>query len=172
VSARSLRAVYREGAARVEASLSLRDGALEGHLVCDGERREVSARVEALGPEHWRLTVGERTVRATVARAGDVVWVCIDGECHELRREEPGGAAPQGGGEEPHAASPMTGTLAKVAARAGERVAAGAELFVVEAMKMEYVVRAPREVLVAEVRAAVGAQVRQGEVVVVYGERA
>jgi acetyl/propionyl-CoA carboxylase alpha subunit len=170
VSARSVRAVYVSGAARVQASLSLRDGALEGHLVRGEERREVNARVEALGPSRWRVTVGGREVRATVARAGDAFWVCVDGECHELRREEPGGRASHGGGEEPHAESPMTGTLVKVAVKEGEAVAQGAELFVVEAMKMEYVVRAPREVRIVAVRAAPGAQVRQGEVIVVYGE--
>jgi len=170
VSARSLRAVYASDAARVEVSLSLADGALEGHLVRGEERREVKARVEALGPSRWRVTVGGREVRATVARAGDALWVCVAGECHELRREEPGARASHGTGEEPHATSPMTGTLAKVAARAGERVVAGAELFVVEAMKMEYVVRAPRDIRIAEVRVAAGAQVRQGDIVVVYAE--
>jgi len=64
----------------------------------------------------------------------------------------------------------MTGTLAKVTVAPGEAVSAGAELFIVEAMKMEYVVRAPRDVIVAEVRGAVGAQVEQGGVVVTYAE--
>jgi biotin carboxyl carrier protein len=62
----------------------------------------------------------------------------------------------------------MTGVLAKVVVAAGDRVAEGDELFVVEAMKMEFSVKAPRAAVVTEVKGARGAKVALGEVVVVF----
>ena len=83
-------------------------------------------------------------------------------------RSGPGARAAAGGSDEDFATSPMTGTLAKLSVEPGTAVAEGGELFVVEAMKMEYVVKAPRDVMVAEVRGSVGGQVDQGAVVVTF----
>ena len=58
------------------------------------------------------------------------------------------------------------------AVAAGQAVAAGATLFVVEAMKMEFAVKAPRAVTVAEVRRRAGEKVALGEVVVTFREGA
>jgi len=69
---------------------------------------------------------------------------------------------------DPFAASPMTGVVRKVLVRPGESVAAGATLFVVEAMKMEFTVAAPRDVVVDEVRAAEGARVDIQQVIVTF----
>ena len=63
--------------------------------------------------------------------------------------------------------APLTGTVVSVAAGTGDLVAAGDELLVIEAMKMEHEVRAPAAGLVREVPAAVGATVTAGDVLVV-----
>ena len=52
--------------------------------------------------------------------------------------------------------APMPGRVVLVKASAGQAVAAGTELLVMEAMKMELTVRAPREGIVAELRAVAG----------------
>ena len=62
----------------------------------------------------------------------------------------------------------MTGTLMALHAEVGAAVAEGEPLFVVEAMKMEYVVRAPRDVVVASVDGAVGGAVQIGQAVVTF----
>jgi 3-methylcrotonyl-CoA carboxylase alpha subunit len=52
--------------------------------------------------------------------------------------------------------APMPGRVVVVKARVGDRVTAGQELLVIEAMKMELGLKAPRDGIVAEVRAAAG----------------
>jgi 3-methylcrotonyl-CoA carboxylase alpha subunit len=52
--------------------------------------------------------------------------------------------------------APMPGRVVLVKARPGDRILAGQELLVIEAMKMELAVKAPRDGVVAEVRAAEG----------------
>ncbi|WP_062356076.1 acetyl/propionyl/methylcrotonyl-CoA carboxylase subunit alpha [Pseudoxanthomonas mexicana] len=53
-------------------------------------------------------------------------------------------------------AAPMPGRVVLVKAQPGDAVTAGQELLVMEAMKMELAVKAPRDGVVAEVRAAAG----------------
>jgi len=52
--------------------------------------------------------------------------------------------------------APMPGRVVLVRAKPGDRVSAGQELLVLEAMKMELALKAPRDGIVAEVRAAAG----------------
>ncbi len=64
-------------------------------------------------------------------------------------------------------ASPLAGTLVRVDVEAGEVVAEGTRLAVVEAMKMETPLRAPFGGTVTEVRMPAGSPVAAGQVVVV-----
>src|ERR1700683_550821 len=63
--------------------------------------------------------------------------------------------------------APFTGTVLSVAVAAGDGVASGAELLVIEAMKMEHLVRAQTAGLVRSVPVTVDATVAEGTVLVV-----
>jgi 3-methylcrotonyl-CoA carboxylase alpha subunit len=66
--------------------------------------------------------------------------------------------------------SPMHGKLVALMVKPGDAVARGQKLAVVEAMKMEHALAAPRDGVVAEVIGEVGAQVGEGARVVVLAE--
>jgi 3-methylcrotonyl-CoA carboxylase alpha subunit len=172
VSGRGLHRTWRDGDRVHVADLRLEDGRLTGRLAGPAGEVPVDALVRRTGPDAVRVQMGGRAHRAVLARRGRTVWVAMDGQVHELVAEEAGegGQAPEG--REPFAVSPMTGVVVKVNVAPGERVAAGAELLVVEAMKMEYPVRAPREATVSRVEAAVGARVSQGAPLVRFEEEA
>jgi acetyl/propionyl-CoA carboxylase alpha subunit len=63
--------------------------------------------------------------------------------------------------------APMNGTVVRVLATAGDAVAAGQALVVLEAMKMEHQVRAPADGRLTELRVSVGEAVDQGMVLAV-----
>jgi biotin carboxyl carrier protein len=63
--------------------------------------------------------------------------------------------------------SPMPGRVVKILVRAGERVPAGHAVVVVEAMKMENELRAPRGGTVREIRCSEGTAVEAGQDLVV-----
>jgi 3-methylcrotonyl-CoA carboxylase alpha subunit len=66
--------------------------------------------------------------------------------------------------------SPMHGKLVALMVQAGDAVTKGQKLAIVEAMKMEHALVAPRDGVVAEVIGDVGAQVGEGARVVVLAE--
>ena len=66
--------------------------------------------------------------------------------------------------------SPLQGTIVLARVAAGDTVSAGAELIIIESMKMEHVVSAPTAGTVAEVLVAPGEQVAKGQPLVALGE--
>jgi len=65
-------------------------------------------------------------------------------------------------------AAPMPGKVIAVMAKAGEQVAKGTPLLVLEAMKMEHTISAPADGLVKDVRCAPGEQVLEGFELIVF----
>ena len=99
----------------------------------------------------------------------DVGW--IDAHAAELAAdsagEPPDGDTGEPSGDGGAVRAPLARTVVAVAVAPGDPVAAGDELLVIEAMKMEHEVRAQAPGLVREVAAAVGATVTAGDVLVV-----
>jgi len=61
----------------------------------------------------------------------------------------------------------ITGVVFQVAAKAGDRVGAGDAVIVLESMKMEIPVEAPRAGVVKEIRVQEGQTVQEGDTVAV-----
>ncbi|RHY26288.1 hypothetical protein DYB32_007763, partial [Aphanomyces invadans] len=119
----------------------------------------------------FKLTVGNETFTGTaVVLKHDVHLFCNDGTLayeYKLRVPEPsydshgtsaGGAA--------SLVTPMPGKVIKVMAKAGDTIVADQPLLIMEAMKMEHVLRAPRDGQVAEMNCEVGDFVSDGHVLV------
>lgn len=70
--------------------------------------------------------------------------------------------------QEKHVESPMPGKILQVMVSPGAEVSEGDSLLVLEAMKMENVIRAPRAGIIEEVQARVGEAVEKAAVLVTY----
>ncbi|MCE8459282.1 acyl-CoA carboxylase biotin carboxyl carrier protein subunit, partial [Rhodovulum sulfidophilum] len=113
-----------------------------------------------LAPEGWRI---EGALPGAVLRAGGAIHVFAgaDGSFSFTPVDPLDRAAAAGAGADVIEA-PMPGLLKTLAVSEGEHVAMGQPLAVLEAMKMEHMLAAPRAGIVAEVLAAPGAQVEAG----------
>ena len=133
-------------------------GSVDGRPVAFGHRATTSD-----------VFIGGVRTRVFVQQRGGRLLLSIGGRAFEFERVE-SGVATSGALEafDPFAVSPMTGLVTKVHVAKGARVAKGAPLFAVEAMKMEYVVKADREVVIAEVKVAAGARIAVNEVGVTF----
>jgi 3-methylcrotonyl-CoA carboxylase alpha subunit len=92
---------------------------------------------------------------------GDACLVLRDGRQTEVRLVGLA-ASDQAGGGDGTVKAPMHGKLAALFVAPGDKVAKGARLAIVEAMKMEHPLVAPFDATVEKVGAEVGAQVAQG----------
>ena len=61
----------------------------------------------------------------------------------------------------------ITGVVFQITSKAGDKVAAGDAVIVLESMKMEIPVEAPRAGVIREIRVAEGQTVQEGDIVVV-----
>ncbi|MFD7591794.1 acetyl/propionyl/methylcrotonyl-CoA carboxylase subunit alpha [Kitasatospora sp. NPDC059812] len=146
--------------------------------------REVELRLGA-GPVHraratrtadrLHLTVDGLQTTFTLATdaapglaAGPVTWLGIEGDAWSLHAHDPVGERAAGTAAH-HGAltAPMPGTVTVVKTTTGETVRKGQPLLVLEAMKMEHVIAAPHDGVVAELRATAGATVAMEELLVV-----
>ena len=104
--------------------------------------------------------------RLTVHVDGRPVSVTIRTQKRRGRGQEPS-SAPAGTAAPQQVTAPMPGKVVKLLVRVGETVAARQGVAVVEAMKMENELRAPRAGTVAEVRVVEGMSVEAGAVLAV-----
>jgi biotin carboxyl carrier protein len=142
----------------------------EARIDVDGEAHDVRIEPVAGG---WRVIVDGESFAVTAADAAKVTTAA--GVAHLDGRELPyaivsasraAGAATAGRAGPLRIRAPMNGRLERVVAKAGDKVAAGDALFVLEAMKMHNEVRAPGPGTVKAVHFQAGAVVGPGDVVV------
>jgi acetyl-CoA/propionyl-CoA carboxylase biotin carboxyl carrier protein len=118
----------------VSASLRLHDG--EGHVEFDGE-----------------------TTQFRVITSGRATWIGSGGDSWSFTEPEPTTAGQTRAHDGAAIESPMPGTVVAVLVSAGDSVAVGGPVVVVEAMKMEHTLRATADGVVTELLVHVGDRV-------------
>jgi 3-methylcrotonyl-CoA carboxylase alpha subunit len=136
-----------------------------GKVVIDA----VTFTVNADGPGEYVVDDGRQRWRVAVADAGDACWVSVDGQVAIVEVETGKERAPrQRSAAADSMMAPMPATVVKVLVEPGEAVAEGATILVLEAMKMELAIRAPRAGVVRVVRCAQGELVQPGTALVEF----
>jgi 3-methylcrotonyl-CoA carboxylase alpha subunit len=149
--------VFRDGDARVAAAVEFGP---------DGTRLRIGGRQYALRATRiedgrMQLRLDGHTYVARALRQGDDWHLFSGGARHRLRLEdELQGLDIEAGGAS--LAAPMPGKVLRVLVEAGDRVAKGDALVILEAMKMEHTIAAPRDGVVREILFDAGEQVNEG----------
>lgn len=120
------------------------------------------------------LAIDGEDCEVRYAIAGEDVFLHIDGRHYHLKLHEPVRRFASGGGDEANAAAraPMPGTVVRLVAEAGQTVAAGDALLVIESMKLETTIRAWRDGEIAALHVAEGQTFERGMVLVSLVESA
>ncbi len=102
------------------------------------------------------LTVGPAREKVAVAVDGNVAFVHFRGRAHRVEFRDAIDRFAKGatGGGADSIAAPMPGSVVSVAVSAGDAVQAGQVLMVIESMKLETAIKAPRDGVIETVHVA------------------
>jgi len=138
----------------------------EGRFAYDALEREYSA--AAVGDGAWSILIEGRSYAVQVLGGGEV---SVNGRVYHVEVLDPRG--PRGRRSAGESSGPrsitaaMPGRVVRVLVEPGQEVAEGEAVIVVEAMKMQNEMKAPRAGRVASVKAEAGATVSAGDILVV-----
>ena len=119
--------------------------------------------VVPLGDGRYLVAHGPHRRLAYAVTAGNDTWVFLDGQAHVVpARVTHGSARPSRDTEQASLSAPMPATVSLVNVVAGQEVQAGDTLLVLEAMKMELPITAPRAGRIASVACKPGELVAPG----------
>jgi 3-methylcrotonyl-CoA carboxylase alpha subunit len=108
------------------------------------------------------ITLDDTHFIARVVPLGDQRFVYVDGGLKKLVLVDPLAHASEDEHRGGHLTAPMSGTIVAVLVKAGDAVAKGAPLLILEAMKMEHTITAPDAGTVSVVHYRQGDQVSEG----------
>jgi biotin carboxyl carrier protein len=157
-----------------DVSLSLGEGA--GHAAVDD--RQYDLQVRELAGGEYLLIVGSKVYKCRVSArrdstsGGQLFEVVLRGQSYDVALVDPKRlrSTTTAAGHHTGAAeivSPMPGKIVRVLVKPGDKVNAGAGVIVVEAMKMQNEMKAPKAGTVVSIEAAEGATVNAGDVLAV-----
>ena len=125
-------------------------------LAADGEAEMVEAGIPMPEDVPFPLVTDLSPRRYAVTCGGDTFLITIPEYCADADAALGGNAVK----------APMPGKVLTIAAKAGDTVARGDTLAVLEAMKMEHALAAPRDGVVEAIHSSAGQQVAEGDLLV------
>jgi len=156
---------------RYSAKLSDSEGTLNlSELTVDGKEQphsEISISRDAQ-PNRLLVEIDGSAHIAHVTKVGDDWWIHLDGRIHVVTGHEPGSSSDSSGDD--GLTAPMPGTILEVHVKVGQRVREGQTLLVMEAMKMEHRIQAPKAGEVVALNFSEGDRVDMGTTLVELGD--
>ena len=123
--------------------------------------------VRAISAGAWHVWSDGGAAVVYAARDDDACWVHVNGCVHRVEISRAGVAPRRKTSAGEHAlAAPMPATVLSLVASVGQAVRAGDTVLMLEAMKMELPVRAPRDGVVAAIHCREGELVQPGVILV------
>jgi biotin carboxyl carrier protein len=147
----------------------------EGEITLDGRRLAMDLQSVA-GQPVYSLIIDGRSIEAYVVPGDEGIEVMLGGrlynvtvEDERLRRLRQASAGLTVRAGEYHLKAPMPGMVVAVPVEEGQKVERGADLVILESMKMQNELKAPREGTVTHVRVRPGDRVDQNQILISLG---
>jgi len=163
--------IAREGDALLPDALPSAEALADAAGAIAGDEPLTGFRLNAASARTVHLLADGRPVEAVLTGPGDgaalrSVLIAEEGQTWEVRPFRSDGGVGGVAGGDGAVLAPMPGRVTGIAVATGDRVAAGARLLTLEAMKMEHSLTAPFDGVVAVLDTQVGAQVTEGMLLV------
>jgi len=107
------------------------------------DNTEYTAKATELKPGQLKIRLGNRVIKCVITEGEKEKFVFVDGSVFKVKPVELTGGKKPKKKEEGNLSSPISGKVVSVEVKTGDSIKKGDVLMVIEAMKMEYLIRAP-----------------------------
>lgn len=104
---------------------------------------EYKVKAEEIKPGHLKIKIGDRLIKSVITEGEKEKFVFVDGAVFKVKSIELTGVKKTNKKEDGDLSSPISGKVVSIKTKVGTSVKKGDVLMVIEAMKMEYLIRAP-----------------------------
>ena len=125
---------------------------------------EYKVEAEELKPGQLKLKIGDRVVKSIITEGYKEKYVFVDGAVFKVKPVELTGLKTQKKKDKGNLNSPISGRVIKVKVKKGDSVKKGDVLMIIEAMKMEYLIRAPYTGIIKKLNFKENEQIEIGQV--------
>ena len=115
----------------------------EKHYYITYDNTEYKVEAEEINPGQIKIKIGDRIIKAIITEGEKEKYIFIDGEVYKVKPIELSGTKKIYKKDEGDLFSPISGKVINVKIKKGDIVKKGDILMIIEAMKMEYLIRAP-----------------------------
>ena len=130
------------------------------------DNSEYKVEVEETKPGQLKIKIGERLIKSIITEGEKEKFVFVNGQVFRVKPVELSRKKKVRKKEEGNLSSPISGKVVNVKVKNGNTVKKGEVLMVIEAMKMEYLIRAPYNGKVKRVNFKEKDQVEIGQITV------
>ena len=113
------------------------------HYFVTYNNTEYKVKAEEIKPGQLKIKIGDRIVKSVITEGEKEKFVFLDGDVFKVKPVELTGKKKTKKKDEGDLSSPISGKVVNVKVKNGDSVKKGDVLLVIEAMKMEYLIRAP-----------------------------
>ena len=107
------------------------------------DNTEYEVEADEIKPGHLKIKLGDRVIKCVITKGDKDKFVFVEGDVFKVRNIELTGAKKTKKKDEGNLNSPISGKVVSIKVKDGDKVKKGDVLMIIEAMKMEYLIRAP-----------------------------
>lgn len=107
------------------------------------DNTEYKVEAEEIKPGQFKIKIADRIIKSIITEGEKEKYVFVNGQVFKVKPIELTGKKKVRKKEEGSLSSPISGKVVTVKVKEGDSVKKGEVLMVIEAMKMEYLIRAP-----------------------------
>ncbi len=138
----------------------------KNHYFIMYDNTEYTVEADEIKPGQLKIKLGDRVIKCVITEGEKDKFVFVDGDVFKVSNVELTGVKKTKKKEEDNLGSPISGKVVSIKVKNGDIVKKGDVLMVIEAMKMEYLIRAPYDGRVKKVNFKERDQIEIGQTTV------
>ena len=135
----------------------------DNHYFVVYDNTEYRVKAEEIKPGYLKIRIGDRFIKSVITEGENEKYVFVDGDVFKVKPVELTGVKKTKKKEEGDLSSPISGKVVSIKTKEGSKVKKGDVLIVIEAMKMEYLIRAPYDGKVKKINFKENDQIEIGQ---------